>query len=87
MTGHEHFYERLKPQKGIHYFIVGCSGQLRERNIGKTELTDKGFDLDNTFMLAEIAGDDMFYQVIDRKGNTVDSGMIKRAEKTVNKKR
>jgi 3',5'-cyclic AMP phosphodiesterase CpdA len=83
LTGHEHFYERIKPQKGIHYFIVGSSGQLRKGNIGKTELTEKGFDRDNTFMLAEIVGDEMYFQVISRSGNTVDSGMIKRAEKTV----
>jgi DNA repair exonuclease SbcCD nuclease subunit len=81
MNGHEHFYERLKPQKGINYFIVGSSGQLREGNIGKTELTAKGFDRDNVFMLAEIVGDDMFFQVISRAGKTVDSGSIKRAEK------
>src|SRR5439155_25893661 len=81
MSGHEHFYERIKQQKSIHYFIIGSSGQLREGNIGKTELTEKGFDQDNAFMLAEIAGDDMFFQVISRKGETVDSGNIKRAEK------
>ena len=28
-TGHEHFYERLKPQKGVAYFIVGSSAKLR----------------------------------------------------------
>lgn len=82
MTGHEHFYERIKPQKGINYFIVGSSGQLRQGNIGKTGLTAKGFDQDNVFMLAEIAGDDMFFQVISRAGKTVDLGKIKRAEKT-----
>src|SRR5215510_8325161 len=82
MTGHEHFYERIKPQKAIHYFIVGSSGQLREGNIAKTELTEKGFDQDNTFMLAEINGDSMFFQVISRTGKTVDSGSIKRAERT-----
>jgi predicted MPP superfamily phosphohydrolase len=82
LTGHEHFYERIKPQKGINYFIVGSSGQLREGNIAKSELTAKGFDRDNTFMLAEIVGDDMFYQVVSRTGATVDSGTIKRAEKT-----
>jgi DNA repair exonuclease SbcCD nuclease subunit len=81
LNGHEHFYERIKPQKGINYFIVGSSGQLREGNIGKTELTAKGFDRDNAFMLAEISGDDMFFQVITRKGETVDSGSIKRAER------
>ncbi len=29
MAGHEHFYERLKPQKGIHYFISGGAGKVR----------------------------------------------------------
>ena len=26
-TGHEHFYERIKPQKGIQYFVEGQLGQ------------------------------------------------------------
>src|SRR5262245_2291245 len=82
LTGHEHFYERIKPQQGIHYFIVGSSGQLRKGNIAKTNLTDKGFDQDNTFMVAEIVGDDMSFQVISRAGKTIDSGTIKRAEKS-----
>jgi hypothetical protein len=82
LSGHEHFYERIKPQKAIHYFIVVSSGQLRESNIGKTALTEKGFDRDNAFMLAEIIGDLMSFQVISRTGETVDSGTIKRAEKT-----
>jgi predicted MPP superfamily phosphohydrolase len=83
LTGHEHFYERVKPQKGIHYFIVGSSGKLREGNIAvKSDLTAKGFDEDNTFMLAEISGDNMFFQVTSRSGKIVDSGSFKRAEKT-----
>ncbi len=32
-TGHDHFYERIKPQKGIVYFVVGSGGQLRRGNI------------------------------------------------------
>ena len=31
--GHDHFYERLKPQKGIHYFVAGSGGKLRAGNI------------------------------------------------------
>jgi 3',5'-cyclic AMP phosphodiesterase CpdA len=81
MSGHEHFYERIKPQKGIQYFTMGSSGKLREGNIAKTDLTAKGFDEDNTFMLAEIEGDEMFFQVISRNGKTVDSGSFRRAEK------
>jgi hypothetical protein len=81
LTGHEHFYERIKPQKGINYFIVGSSGKIREGNISKTELTAKGFDRDNVFMLAEIAGDVMSFQVVSRTGQTVDLGTLRRAEK------
>ena len=32
-AGHEHFYERLKPQNGIYYFTEGGSAKLREGNI------------------------------------------------------
>ena len=81
LAGHEHFYERIKPQKGINYFIIGSSAKLREGNIAKTELTVKGFDADNVFMLADIAGDNMSFRVITRKGTVVDSGTIRRAEK------
>jgi hypothetical protein len=28
-AGHEHFYERLKPQHGINYFTAGGSAKLR----------------------------------------------------------
>ena len=82
LAGHEHFYERIKPQKGIHYFILGSSGKLRRGNIGTTGLTAKGFDQDNAFMLADIEGDRMSFQVMTRSGKTVDAGNITRAEKT-----
>jgi predicted phosphodiesterase len=77
-TGHEHFYERLKPQKGIHYFICGSSAKLRRGNIGAGALTAKGYDQGFTFMLVEINGDEMHFQTIDENGRTVDSGVIQR---------
>ena len=80
-SGHEHFYERLKPQKNIQYFIVGSSAKLREGNIATTEITAKGIDKENVFLAAEIAGDEMRFRIISRKGEVVDSGSFKRAEK------
>ena len=59
-AGHEHVYERVQPQKGIYYFTEGASGQLRYGNLRKSEITIKGFDTDRTFMLVEIAGDEMY---------------------------
>jgi hypothetical protein len=76
-TGHEHFYERLKPQNGIYYFITGAGGKLREGNVkvGST-FTAKAYDTDLSFMLVEITKNAMHFQVISRNGQTVDSGAI-----------
>jgi predicted phosphodiesterase len=78
LTGHDHFYERIKPQKGILHFVVGGGGSLRRGDILKTDMTDKGFDQDYSFMIVEIDGDEMHFQAISRKGDTVDSGVFKR---------
>ena len=76
-TGHEHFYERIKPQHGIYYFISGSGGKLRKGDIRKgSPLTDKAFDTDMSFMLLEIDDNQMHYQVVSRTGETVDSGVI-----------
>jgi predicted phosphodiesterase len=77
-AGHDHVYERVKPQKGISYFTEGSSGSLRKGNLKKTSLTAVGYDQDRTFMLVEIAGDELHFQTISRTGKTVDSGVIRR---------
>lgn len=77
LAGHEHFYERIKPQKGIYYFISGAGGKLRTGDVKKgSPLTEKAFDTDLSFMLFEVAGDELHFQVISRKGETVDSGVV-----------
>ena len=82
-AGHDHFYERLKPQKGIYYITQGGSAKLRRGNIrDNSALTAKGFDTDNSFIVVEIAGDKMFFETISRMGQTVDSGSIARREVT-----
>jgi predicted phosphodiesterase len=78
-AGHDHVYERVKPQKGIYYFTEGASGSLRKGNLRKTALTAVGYDQDYSFMLVEIAGDELYFQTISRTGRTVDSGLIRRA--------
>jgi len=75
-AGHEHFYERLKPQKGIFHFINGAAAKLRAGNIRVGALTAKGFDTDHSYMLVEIAGDELHFQTLSRPGKRVDSGTI-----------
>jgi len=82
-AGHEHFYERIKPQKGIYYFTQGGGAKLREGNIrARSALTAKGFDTDNSFTLVEIVDDQMFFETISRRGQVVDSGSLLRREVT-----
>ena len=62
-TGHEHFYERIKPQKGITYFVSGSAAKLRRGNISeRSRLTAKGYDQGYTFMIVELAGDELHFQ-------------------------
>jgi hypothetical protein len=85
LSGHEHFYERLKPQKGIQYFIVGSSAKLRQGNIARSALTARGFDDDHVFMLAEISGDQMTFRTVSRTGKIVDEGSFQRTERATAK--
>lgn len=78
IAGHEHFYERLKPQKGIHYFTAGGAAKLRRGDIRVGPMTAKGFDTDRSFMMAEIDGDTFYFQALSRPGKLVDSGSFTR---------
>jgi hypothetical protein len=78
-SGHDHFYERIKPQRGIIYFVVGSGGKLAEGDIDRTSgLTDRGVDTENVFLAVEIAGDKMYFNAIATGGSVVDSGVIER---------
>ena len=77
-SGHDHIYERIKPQKGITYFVNGSSGELRRGDVHPTAMTAAYFDQDQAFSLVEIDGDDLFFQARSRTGQTVDSGAIRR---------
>ncbi len=86
-AGHEHFYERMRPEHGIHYFTVGGAAKLSRGDVGRAApaagaLRATGYDQDRSFMLVEIAGDTFFFQTISRTGHTVDSGMIYRTQPT-----
>lgn len=78
-TGHDHFYERLKPQKEIVYFVVGSGGQLRKGNIDtRSGLTAAGNDEDQSFLAAEINGDEIWFNAVSRQGKVFDAGSFTR---------
>jgi hypothetical protein len=78
-VGHEHFYERTKPQKDVHYFTIGAAAKLRRGDIDReTDFHAAGFDEGYSFMLVEVVDDALYFQVISDQGQTVDSGVIRR---------
>jgi hypothetical protein len=76
LSGHEHVYERLVPQKGIAYFVLGNSGELRYHDLKPSPLMAKGFDTDRSFGMLEITREGISFQIVSRTGEIVDSGMI-----------
>ena len=80
-SGHDHIYERITPQKGITYFVSGSAGQLRRGDTRRSAMTAAYFDQDCSFMLVEVAGNELAFQAVSRLGKIVDSGTIHRQVK------
>ena len=49
-----------QPQKGIAYFVSGSAGELARGDVKPSATTAAYFDQDQSFMLVEIAGDELF---------------------------
>jgi hypothetical protein len=80
-AGHDHFYERIKPQHGIVHFVVGSGGKLARGDIrARSPLTARGFDRDYAFLAAEITDGEMHFNAISRAGQIVDSGIVLRRQ-------
>ena len=75
-AGHDHVYERTKPQRGITHFVIGNSAKLREGDLRRDNSTAAGFDSGYSFMLVEILGDQMHFQVISDEYKSIDRGVI-----------
>ena len=80
-AGHDHFSERVKPQKGIAHFVIGSAGKLAPGDLDNgSPITAKGFDSDNAFLVAEVIDDQLYFNAISRTGAVVDSGIILRRQ-------
>ena len=77
-SGHDHIYERTKPQQGIQYFVTGAGGKTRR---GDTDLKSPfravSYDEDNHFMLLEAEHERLSFQAISETGSVIDQGVIR----------
>ena len=79
-SGHDHVYERTKPQHGIQYFVTGGGGRTRRGDVDpRSAIRATSFDEDNHFMLIEVDDKQVSFQAISEAGAIVDSGSIKQS--------
>lgn len=72
-SGHDHFYERIKPQQGIQYFVAGASGQLRKNGMKKkSDLTAASNDTTHSFLLVQVNAAEMKIEAIGEDGMVLD---------------
>ncbi len=77
-AGHDHIYERTKPQNGIQYFVTGAGGKMRRGDVDlKSPFRAASYDQDNHFMLIELDESGMEFQAICETGAIVDKGIIR----------
>ena len=81
-AGHDHAYERLKPQKGITYFVAGAAGQLRRGGMEHSATTATEYDEDQSFLLVEIDKETLRFHAKSRTGMVIDEGTIPRQPST-----
>jgi 3',5'-cyclic AMP phosphodiesterase CpdA len=77
-SGHDHIYERIRPQKGITYFVTGSAGGVRTGDITPSPMTAASADQEQSFMVVEIDGDTLYFEAISRTGKRLDSDVIHR---------
>jgi 3',5'-cyclic AMP phosphodiesterase CpdA len=78
-SGHDHFYERTKPQHGIHYFVTGAGGKTRRGGVDlDSPIRAQSFDEDNHFMLVEADHSRISFQAISETGGVIDKGIIQK---------
>lgn len=76
-SGHDHIYERTKPQQGVQYFVTGAGGKVRRGDVDLgSSIREASFDEDNHFMLIEMDDKQIGFQAISETGGVVDSGSI-----------
>ena len=76
-SGHDHIYERTKPQQGIQYFVTGAGGKTRRGGVDlASPIRQVSYDEDNHFMLIEVKPQQISLQAISEVGRVVDSAVI-----------
>jgi len=76
-SGHDHIYERTKPQQGVQYFVTGAGSKPRRGDINRdTPFFASGSDETSSFMSVEITPEQFSFKTIDVTGRVIDRGEL-----------
>jgi 3',5'-cyclic AMP phosphodiesterase CpdA len=77
-SGHDHTYERTRPQNGIQYFVAGAgSGKLRKGDLDrKSSIFEAGNDESGSFLFVEVTREALSFEAINASGTKFDSAKI-----------
>lgn len=81
-SGHEHFYQRIRPQSGITYIISGGAGKVRKGVKKRHAQVEKAAE-ELHFMDLEASAEELRYTVIAASGQTIDQGSLRKAPKAL----
>jgi len=73
-NGHEHLYERIRPRQTIQYFVSGGGGRYLY-NVHPSDFDEVAVS-EHHFMVAEIAGDRLFFEAITPQQRVLDCGVV-----------
>jgi len=77
ISGHDHIYERVKPQQGVQYFVSGAGGKVRPGDVNMgSPFRAMSFDRDNHYLQMIIEDQQISFQSITRGGSVIDRGAI-----------
>jgi len=82
-SGHEHLYERIKPQHGIRYFVSGGGGRSLY-SVHPSEFDEVAVS-EHHFMVGEIAGDAFLFEAVRPNGSLIDCGVDYRVNSAADK--
>jgi hypothetical protein len=76
-SGHDHIYERIKPQQGVHYFVSGAGSKPRRGDLDRGKsIYAAGDDETSSFISVEITPERFNFRTIDMTGRVIDSGEL-----------
>lgn len=77
LNGHDHIYQRTKPQQGVNYFVSGAGGKVRKGDMDAGDSTvEKGYDDSYHFMLFDVTPEALQFRAVNEKGQEIDRGAI-----------